>query len=110
MVISKALAPKRVGILLCLREPAYAPKKRTIVTLILFGYIGIMYKLSSFDCSNYYVNSFRFGVFIAHFVVVVKTRFACFDAGRVLMRDIGYKVTKVNITKYTAVITVGTAR
>ena len=78
MLISKALALKGVGILLCLSKPAYAPKKRTIVTLVLFSYIGIIYKLSSFNCSNYFVNSFRFGIFIAHFVLVVKTRFALF--------------------------------
>jgi hypothetical protein len=40
-----------------------------------------MYKLPSLDCTNCFVNSFRFAVFIAHFVEVVETRLAGFDKG-----------------------------
>jgi len=38
-------------------------------------------ELPSLNCSNCLVNSFRFGVFIAHFVAVVKTRISRFWCG-----------------------------
>ena len=52
MLIGKALAPKGVGILLCLSEPAYAPRKRTTVTLVLFGCIRIIYIHTEIGISN----------------------------------------------------------
>ena len=90
LFIDEALTLKRVNILLRLSEPTYALGERAMVTLILLGCIGIMYKLPSLDCINCFVDSLRFGVFIAHLDVVLKTRLACFHTGRVLMRDFGY--------------------
>jgi hypothetical protein len=49
--------------------------------------IAKVYKVPSLNCGHYLVNTNRFGVYIAHFVVVDGTRFsvlwcgACFGAG-----------------------------
>jgi hypothetical protein len=51
--------------------------------------IAIICELPSLNYSNYGINSLRFKISIAHFVVVLKRAEACFSAGRALVRDIG---------------------
>jgi|SRR6266536_3083555 len=82
--------PERVGILFGLGEASNTPGERTTIALVFPSCCSIITKLSSLNCSNSCVNTLRFDVFIAHFVVVVRRGEACFGAGRVLVRDIGY--------------------
>ncbi len=81
---------ERVGLLLGLSEASNTPGQRTTVTFVLPSCTGVITKLSSLNCSNRYVNTTRFDVFVAHFVAVVGPEFACFGAGRVLVRDFSY--------------------
>jgi hypothetical protein len=52
------------------------------------SYIGVICELPSLNCSNCLVNTTRFGDFIAHLVVVVRTRHASFGAGTALVREL----------------------
>jgi hypothetical protein len=53
----------------------------------MFSYIGVMYELPSLNCGHCLVDTKCFGINIAHFIVVGKTRSsvfwcgACFGAG-----------------------------
>ena len=82
--------PERVSFLLRPSEAPNTPGQRTTVTFVLPGCIGVITELPSLNYSNYSVNTLRFNVSIAHFVVVVRREKACFDAERVLCRDLGY--------------------
>src|SRR6266487_1457518 len=86
----KALVPEGVGFLLCLGKASNASRNSRTRAFILLSCIAVICTLSSLNCSNCGVNSFRFKEFIAHFVVVVKRVLTCFGAGRALVRDIGY--------------------
>jgi hypothetical protein len=52
------------------------------------------------NCSNCLVNTTRFGDFIAHLVMVVRTRHASFGAGTALVRDLGYRTSQNSTLTY----------
>lgn len=90
LLIDKTLMSERVNFLLELDETAHALKQHIRVAVILFSCRTETGKLLSLNCSNCVVNSLRFGVFIAHFVMMMKTCLVCFDADCVLMQNLSY--------------------
>jgi hypothetical protein len=88
--IRKALAPKRVGLLLGLSETPDVSRNSLPAAFVFLCCIRKVYKLPSLNCSHCGINPLRFSVVIAHFVVVVIRFFACFEVERVLRWELGY--------------------
>src|SRR6266487_571578 len=89
----KTLVPERVGFLLCLSKTTHTSGHTSFRAFKVLSCIGVICELPSSNCSNCCVNTTRFGDFVAHLVVVVRTRLACFGAGPALVRDLGYVAT-----------------
>ena len=87
----KALVPEGVSFLFCLSKASNASRNSYTRAFVLLSCIGIICELSSLNRCNCGVNSSRFEVFIAHFVLVVKSVLACFGGGRAL---VGKSVTR----------------
>jgi hypothetical protein len=81
-------------LLLRLNKAFNTPREPIAAAPIVISSIVIMYKLPSLNCGHCLVNPNRFGVDIAHFIVVNKTRLACFSAEGALVREIGYYIIK----------------
>jgi hypothetical protein len=97
---SKALVPERVGLLLCLSKASNTSGHSSTRAFKVLSCIAIICKLPSLNCSNYGINSLRFEISIAYFVVVLKRAEACFGAGRALVQDVlwcGISVTAYRI-------------